>query len=78
MLKTITMKNAQNYYNEKCPYNVIIHWNLLYALKVWNYLNFIEKKTLIFFCLIKLLFVKVRCLMNVNSSLEDILEAQRW
>ena len=29
-------KNVQNYYNEKCTYNVIIHWNLLYALKIWN------------------------------------------
>ena len=28
-----THKNVQNYYNEKCTYNVITHWNLLYALK---------------------------------------------
>ena len=32
-----THKNVQNYYNEKCTYNVIIHWNLLYALKIWNH-----------------------------------------
>ena len=29
-------KNVQNYYNEKRTYNVIIHWNFLYALKIWN------------------------------------------
>ena len=58
-------KNVQNYYNEKCTYNVNTHWNLLYALKIWNCLNFIQKRRL-FFCLIKLLFIKVRCLINVN------------
>ena len=31
-----------------------------------------------FFCLIKLLFIKVRCLINVNVSLEANLEKQRW
>ena len=31
-----THKNVQNYYNEKCTYNVNTHWNLLYALKTWN------------------------------------------
>ena len=30
------------------------------------------------FCLIKLLFVKVRCLINVNISLEANLEGQTW
>ena len=30
-------------------YNVIIHWNLLYALKIWNCLNFIQKRRLYFF-----------------------------
>ena len=29
-----THKNVQNYYNEKCTYNVNTHCNLLYALKV--------------------------------------------
>ena len=29
-------KNVQNYYNEKCTYNVNKHWNLLYALKIWS------------------------------------------
>ena len=47
MLQTIT-------YNEKSTYDVIIHWNLLYALKTWNFLNFIQKRRL-FFCLLKLL-----------------------
>ena len=30
------------------------------------------------FRLIKLLFIKVRCLINVNVSLEAILEGQGW
>ena len=34
-----TDKNVQNYDNEKCTYNVIIHWNLQYALKIWNCLK---------------------------------------
>ena len=34
-----THKNVQNYYNQKCTYNAIIHWNLLYALKLWNCLS---------------------------------------
>ena len=43
-----TNKNVQNYYNEKCTYNVNRHSNLLYALKVWNCLNFIRKRRLFF------------------------------
>ena len=43
-----THKDVQNYYNGKCTYNVVIHWNLLYALKIWNYLKFIVKKRLFF------------------------------
>ena len=43
-----THKNVQNYYNQKYAYNVIIHWNLLYALKVWNCLSFIQKRRLFF------------------------------
>ena len=39
----------QNYYNEKCTCNAVIPWNLLYALKIWNCLNFIQKRKLIFF-----------------------------
>ena len=31
-----------------------------------------------FFCLIKLLFTKARCLINVNVSLEANLEGQGW
>ena len=31
-----------------------------------------------FYWLIKLLFIKVRCLINVNVSLEVNLERQRW
>ena len=33
-------------------------------------------KTNFFFCLIKLLFIKVRCLINVNVTLEANLEGQ--
>ena len=57
-----THKNVPNYYNEKCTYNVNTHCNLLYALKV----------------LIKLLFIKARCLIDVNVSLEADLEGQEW
>ena len=35
-----THKNVQNYYNEKSTCNVNTYCNLLYALKVWNRLNF--------------------------------------
>ena len=31
-----------------------------------------------FCCLIKLLFIKVRCLINVNVSLEANIEGQGW
>ena len=31
-----------------------------------------------FFCLIKLLFIKIRCLINSNVSLEANLEEQGW
>ena len=44
-----TQKNVQNYYNEKCIYNVNTHCNLLYVLKVLNCLNFTRKRRLIFF-----------------------------
>ena len=41
-------KNVQNYYNEKCTCNVNTHWNLLFALKIWNCLNFIQMRRLFF------------------------------
>ena len=31
-----------------------------------------------FFCLIKLLFIKIRCLINVYVSLEANVEGQGW
>ena len=37
-------------------------------------LKLYSKEKTIFFCLIKLLFIKVRCLINVNVSLEAILK----
>ena len=43
-----THKNVKTYYNEKCTYNVIIHWNFLYAQKKWNCLNFIQKRRQVF------------------------------
>ena len=41
-------------------------------------LKLYSKEKTNFFCLIKLLFIKVRCLINVNVSLEAILEGQGW
>ena len=72
-----THKNVQKYYNEKCTYNVNTHCSLFYALKVWICLNVTQKRSLIF-CLIKLLFLKIRCLVNVTVSLEANLEVQGW
>ena len=69
--------NLQDYYSEKCTYNINTHCNLVYARKIWNYLNFIRKRMLFFF-VIKLLFIKVRCLINVNVSLKATFEGQRW
>ena len=54
-------KNVQKCYNEKRTYNVKTHCNLLRPT---------------FFCLIKFIFNKVRCLINVNISLEANLEGQ--
>ena len=72
-----THKNVKNYYNEICTYNVKTHCNLLYSLKVWNCLNYSKERTN-FFYLIKLLFIKVRRLINVNVGLEANLEGQGW
>ena len=44
---SIATQKVQNYYNEKCAYNVNTHCSFLYALKVWNCLNFIRKRRLI-------------------------------
>ena len=43
------VSNVQNYYNEKCTYNVNTHCNLLYPIKIWNCLNFIRKGRHFFF-----------------------------
>ena len=37
-----------------------------------------KEKANFFFCLIKLLFIKVRCLININVGLEATLEGQGW
>ena len=46
--------------------------------KCMELLNFIRKRRLIFSGLIKLLFIKVKYLINVNISLEANLEGQAW
>ena len=48
---------------------------MLYALEVWDRLSLIQKRRL-FFCQIKLVFIKVRCLINANVNLETVLEGQ--
>ena len=40
-------------------------------------LKLYSKEKTNFFCLIKLLFIKVRCLINVNVSLEAILQGDK-
>ena len=45
-------------------YNVNTNCNLLYALKLWNYFSTISKRRLNFWA--KLLFIKLRCLINVH------------
>ena len=68
----ITNKNVWKYYNEKCTCNTITHWNLLYALKMWNCLNFIQKRILIiFFFLIKLLFIRISCLFCLIQFIDS-------
>ena len=41
-------------------------------------LKLYSKEKTMFFCLIKLQFIKVRILLNVNVSVEAILEGKRW
>ena len=41
--------NLQNYYSENCTYNINTHCNLVYALKIWDYLNFIRERMLFIF-----------------------------
>ena len=41
-------------------------------------LKLYSKEETDFFCLIKLLFINDRCLINVNVSLKAILEEQGW
>ena len=60
----------------KSTYNVNAHCNLLFALKM-ELLKLYSKEKAIF-CIIKLLSIKVRCLINVNVSLEANFEGQGW
>ena len=41
-------------------------------------LKLYSKEKTNFFCSVKLLFIKVRCLINANVSLEANLEGQGW
>ena len=47
--RVITHKNIQNCYNENYMSNITTNWNLLFALKIWNCFNFVQKTRLIFF-----------------------------
>ena len=64
--------------SKKCTYNIITHWNLLYALKIWSCLNFIQKRQPFFAKSSWYLLRSDRCLINVNVSLEALLEGQGW
>ena len=69
MFKIITMKNVHIMYS-KCTLQFAIGIKSIQLFKRYS------KEKLI--CLIKLLFIKVRCLINVDVSLEANLEGQGW
>ena len=73
--KAATHKSIQDYYNEKCTYNVNT-MQFAICTKSMEMFKLYSKKKAIFFVLIKLLFIKVRCPINVNVSLEANLEGQ--
>ena len=75
-----THKNVPNYHNEKCIYNVNTHCNFRFAIctKSMELFKLYSKENAIFFHLNKLLFIKVKCLINVNVSLAVNLEGQGW
>ena len=90
-LEEVSEKNLwqtiyNNYYAQKC--SKLLQWKMHikrnYTLEFaictekMELLKLYSKEKTIFFCLIKLLFIKVRCLINVNVSLEAILEGQGW
>ena len=68
MFKIITVKNVHSKYTLQCAICTIS----MELFKLYSH----EKTNL--FCLIKLLFIKVRCLINVNVSLEANIEGQGW
>ena len=68
MFKIITMKNVHIIF----ILQFAIHTKSIELFKLYS------KEKAIFFCLLKLLFIKVRCLVNVNVSLEGNLEGQGW
>ena len=57
-------------YQCKCTLQFVICNKKMELFKLY-----LKEKT-IFFCLIKLLFIKVRCVISVNVSLEANLEGQ--
>ena len=68
MFKTITVKNV----------HIIYTLEFAICTKNMELLKLYTKETTFFFCSINLVFIKVRCLINVNVSLEAILEGQGW
>ena len=56
----------------------ICNYTLEFAICTENMelIKLYSKIELLFFCQIKLVFIKFRCLINVNVSLEAILEGQ--
>ena len=71
-----THKNVQNCYNEKCTYKCTLKFAM--CTKSMELFKLYSKEKVNFFWLIKLLFIKVRRLINVNVSLEVNLEEQGW
>ena len=65
-----THKNVQNYYNEKCTNKYALQFAICTKSIELFKLSSPEKTNS--FCLIKLLFIKVRCLINVNVSLSSV------
>ena len=60
-----SQKSLKRWHSKIVPWVALLattHCNLLYAQKIWNCSNFIRKRMSI-----KLLFIKVRCLINVNK-----------
>ena len=55
-----------------------VHTAICYIAKSMELFKLYSHEKTNFFCLIKLLFIKVRCLINVNVSLGANVEGQGW